>query len=340
MRFDGARPFGLVAALMLLSGCGNFDAVRPTSRMELLEPTSAFQQHVAPFANADIPNGAQIPVVGEVVRDGRTLRVVKLPDDAVRGFFITVDDDGRMIDSVNAFNGRRLDLSPPDPPDVRLISRRQAQGSASSPADAIKSQVDSAPGVSEHASANWLTVPCDIVVASARGECLSQHRSAGIPDNKITATADTGGDDSLIQQADDSLADEVGPPVENPPLERVTATLDQDQPSARSCYATSGYRPAIDTQGVDVGQLECDLEECQAYAAQVSPARSAVSNAIGGAIFGALIGLAVGDHGWAARAGAQGGAIGGALGGAGGAVVAQTNIVRNCMAGRGYRVLQ
>lgn len=337
MRTSSARLFGLIATLTLLSGCGSFDAVRPTSRMELLEPTSAFHLHVAPFANADIVDGAQIPVVGEVLRDGVTLRVVKLPDEAVRGFFITVDDNGKMIDSVNAFNGRRLDLSPAEPPDVRLLPLQRNTNVPTESKDVPKTK---APDVAQHARANWLNVPCDIVVTSERDECAAQHHAAGIPDDR-TATTLSSSDNSPLGSEGDAHVDEVGPPTEDLLFEdRITGAVDQAQPAARNCYASSGYRPVIDTQGVDTGRLECDLEECQAYAAQVSPVRSAVSNAIGGAIFGALFGLAVGDHGWAARAGAQGGAIGGALGGAGSAVAAQTNIVRNCMAGRGYRVLQ
>ena len=119
-----------------------------------------------------------------------------------------------------------------------------------------------------------------------------------------------------------------------------SAAQELEQPRRIQCYASGNYRPIIDTQGVDLDALECDLRDCQEYAAQISPARSAVTNAVAGAIFGALIGLAIGDHGWAARAGAQGGAIGGAMGGAANAGAAQINTVRNCMAGRGYRVLQ
>ncbi|MFT3790795.1 MAG: hypothetical protein QM741_06905 [Rudaea sp.] len=222
--------------------------------MELLAPTSGFHLHVAPFANADIPSDARVPVVGELMRDGKIYRVVKLPDEAVRGFFITVDDSGKMLDSVNGFNGRRLDLGDLDPPDVRLIPDTHAYAATSAPMPSAQDQ--------------------------------------------------------------------------SPPSE------------TRSCYAGNGYRPIIDTQDVDQARLECDMADCQAYAAQVSPAQSAVNNAVAGAIFGALFGLAVGDHGWAARAGAQGGALGGAVGGAGAGVMAQQNIMRNCLAGRGYRVLQ
>lgn len=176
------------------------------------------------------------------------------------------------------------------------------------------------------AAENWLNVGCDIVIETKRAECLAQHRSVAIPDNEST--------DSYFrrqQQEVDASHGDAGTPSESP---------ESPQPLPRACYASSGYRPIIDTQGVDTGKLECDLSDCQAYAAQINPVQSAVSNAVAGAIVGALFGLAVGDHGWAARAGAQGGAVGGALGGAGGAAAALTNVVRNCMAGRGYRVLQ
>lgn len=98
------------------------------------------------------------------------------------------------------------------------------------------------------------------------------------------------------------------------------------------------YRPVVDMKGVDAARYEQDLAECQQYAQQRDPAAQAAAGAIAGAIFGALIAAAAGsryDRGASARVGAVSGAAGGGAHGA----QAQIDIVRTCMRGRGYNVL-
>ncbi len=101
----------------------------------------------------------------------------------------------------------------------------------------------------------------------------------------------------------------------------------------------AGYRPVVDMRDVtDRGQYERDLADCQNYAAPVSPGASAGAGALFGAFIGAALGAAVGDRDLAldvARIGAVEGAI---AGGAAGADT-QIQIIRNCMSGRGYVVL-
>jgi len=107
------------------------------------------------------------------------------------------------------------------------------------------------------------------------------------------------------------------------------------------------YRPIIDTQGVDLAQYETDLWQCQSYAQQIdrerSTANAAVAGAIAGAIFtvalGALLGLRGHDLGQVAAGGALGGATGSAARAAAETGRTQVDIIRNCMAGRGYKVL-
>jgi outer membrane lipoprotein SlyB len=99
------------------------------------------------------------------------------------------------------------------------------------------------------------------------------------------------------------------------------------------------YRPLVDMRDVtDRDQYERDLADCQNYAEPVSPGASAGAGAIFGAILGAALGAAVGDHHVtvdAARFGAVEGAVAGGAAGAG----TQVQIIRNCMNGRGYVVL-
>ncbi len=103
--------------------------------------------------------------------------------------------------------------------------------------------------------------------------------------------------------------------------------------------ATSQYRPIVDLQGADPYLYEEDLADCQSYARQVDPAANAVTGAVVGALIGAAFGVAIGDSSDFARTGAAIGAVDGALVGGAGSAGTQVDIIRNCMAGRGYVVL-
>lgn len=106
----------------------------------------------------------------------------------------------------------------------------------------------------------------------------------------------------------------------------------------------SDLAPIVDTKREDFDRVKygTDLTECREYA------MSAPSNISGNAIAGALVGAAMG----ATVAGAYGGdvgstaastaAVGGVAGGIHGAAAAgnsQRAVMRNCMRGRGYSVL-
>jgi outer membrane lipoprotein SlyB len=108
-----------------------------------------------------------------------------------------------------------------------------------------------------------------------------------------------------------------------------------------ACAGTgSSYRPLIDTQGVDMSRYENDLASCQAYANQVSgAAENAAVGAVAGAAMGALISAAAGSR-YSRTSGARVGAVTGAAGGAATGETNQRDVIRRCLAGRGYRVLQ
>ena len=99
------------------------------------------------------------------------------------------------------------------------------------------------------------------------------------------------------------------------------------------------YRPVVDirSRGESIA-YEHDLHDCQRYAHQVDPAGSAIVGAFIGGVIGAAFGAAVGDRSVGlelARIGAIEGGVAGAADGAG----TQVDIIRNCLADRGYRVL-
>lgn len=101
-----------------------------------------------------------------------------------------------------------------------------------------------------------------------------------------------------------------------------------------ACSGATG--PIIDTKGVDMVKYDRDRTECEAYAEQVSTGAAVGKGAAGGAAVGAAIGaIAGGDAG-------KGAGIGAVSGGAQSARIAdreKAQVVRNCLRGRGYRVL-
>lgn len=104
--------------------------------------------------------------------------------------------------------------------------------------------------------------------------------------------------------------------------------------------AGAGVRPIVDLQGKNKDTYENDLQQCQAYATQQAGAASGgATGAVAGAAVGALLGLVAGGN----RTNiAQVGGIGAVLGGAGGLYEgnkAQENVVKQCLRGRGYNVL-
>jgi outer membrane lipoprotein SlyB len=105
-----------------------------------------------------------------------------------------------------------------------------------------------------------------------------------------------------------------------------------------SCTSVSRKSPIIDMQGVDIAAYQQDLAECESYADQVNRTEPAVTGAATGAAVGGVLGAAVGNSRTAQR-GAGAGAVSGGLRGARQALAEQDRVLRNCLRGRGYRVL-
>lgn len=96
--------------------------------------------------------------------------------------------------------------------------------------------------------------------------------------------------------------------------------------------------PIVDLQGVNMTQYNLDLAACQQYAEQVEPGRDAARGAVAGAAVGGAVGAIVGNSDTAQRGAGVGAVAGGARGAARG-VREQERVLRRCLAGRGYRVL-
>lgn len=105
--------------------------------------------------------------------------------------------------------------------------------------------------------------------------------------------------------------------------------------------ATTGnganFRPIVDNKGVDLNRYEADLQECQSYAkATPNAGKSAAGGAATGGAFGFVLAL-IGGGKKLASAGA-GAVVGGAVGASAGETN-QRDIIKNCLKGRGYKVL-
>jgi len=102
----------------------------------------------------------------------------------------------------------------------------------------------------------------------------------------------------------------------------------------------SNYSPIIDKKGIDEAKYEQDLAECQNLSTEAQGAgMDGAKKAAGGAVVGALIGLVGGSNSTGiAQAAGVGSVIGGASGLYSGNAEKQ-NIIRRCLSGRGYRVL-
>ena len=93
----------------------------------------------------------------------------------------------------------------------------------------------------------------------------------------------------------------------------------------------------IDTKGVSMARYEADLADCESYAEQVLVGQKSAR----GAASGAVVGGALGEVSNRRDAG-EGAAIGAITGGVRGINEGerdQVRVVKNCLRGRGYRVL-
>ncbi len=101
--------------------------------------------------------------------------------------------------------------------------------------------------------------------------------------------------------------------------------------------ATRGanYVPLVDMKNRDPTAFNQDVIECQQYAKQ---RLDAAGGAVAGAIIGALIGTALSPRGYRNEMAGYG-ATAGAISGGAQANETQEVIIKRCLAGRGYNVL-
>jgi outer membrane lipoprotein SlyB len=106
--------------------------------------------------------------------------------------------------------------------------------------------------------------------------------------------------------------------------------------AATACVSTDEI--IIDEKGVNMAQYEQDLAECRSYGEQVATESKMAKGAGSGALVGGLIGAIV-DGGEGAARGAGVGAVTGGAKGARSGDQEEVQVVKRCLSGRGYRLL-
>ena len=105
-----------------------------------------------------------------------------------------------------------------------------------------------------------------------------------------------------------------------------------------SIFTLGSSKPIVDTKGVNMAQYELDLQECSTFAEDISTGKSIAKGAVTGGAVGAVIEAITDDErSWgdtfevgAVSAGTQSGIR---------AVQKKEQVVRRCLRGRGYKVL-
>ncbi|MEH6592664.1 MAG: YMGG-like glycine zipper-containing protein [Halioglobus sp.] len=94
----------------------------------------------------------------------------------------------------------------------------------------------------------------------------------------------------------------------------------------------------IDEKGVDMRHYAGDLAECKGYSENVATGEKAAKGATSGAVVGGLLGAVTGNS----KSAQEGAGVGAVTGGAKGLNEGEketVRVVKNCLRGRGYKVL-
>ena len=105
-----------------------------------------------------------------------------------------------------------------------------------------------------------------------------------------------------------------------------------------SIFNLGSGKPIVDTKGVNMAQYELDLQECSTFAEDISTGKSIAKGAVTGAAVGAVI-EAITEDVRSRRDAIEVGAVSGGAQSGIRAVREKEQIVRRCLRGRGYKVL-
>ena len=105
-----------------------------------------------------------------------------------------------------------------------------------------------------------------------------------------------------------------------------------------SIFNAGNGKPIVDTKGVNMAQYELDLQECSTFSDDISTGKSIAKGTVTGAVVGAVI-EAITDNARSRRDAIEVGAVTGGTQSGIRAVQEKEQIVRRCLRGRGYKVL-
>ena len=105
-----------------------------------------------------------------------------------------------------------------------------------------------------------------------------------------------------------------------------------------SIFNPGSGQPIVDTKGINMSKYELDLEECSTFAEDISTGKSIAKGAVTGAAVGAVI-EAITDDVRSRRDAIEVGAVSGGAQSGIRAVREKEQVVRRCLRGRGYKVL-
>lgn len=97
--------------------------------------------------------------------------------------------------------------------------------------------------------------------------------------------------------------------------------------------------PIIDRKGVDMARYYVDKAECDAYANEVRTGEKVVRGVIGGAVIGGTIGAVLDREPDSAERAAGVGAVSGGVRGGQEGIRETERVAKQCLRGRGYKVL-
>ena len=106
--------------------------------------------------------------------------------------------------------------------------------------------------------------------------------------------------------------------------------------SSGSIFESS--KPIIDTKGVNMSQFDIDLKECSVFSEDISTGKSIAKGAATGAAVGAVI-EAITDDVRSRRDAIEVGAVSGGAKSGIRAVREKEQILKRCLRGRGYKIL-
>lgn len=111
--------------------------------------------------------------------------------------------------------------------------------------------------------------------------------------------------------------------------------------SLAGCAGNQPFKnePIIDRKGVDMNQYYADKADCEAYATEVRTGDKVARGAVAGAVVGGAIGAIVNRGHNSAERGAGVGAVTGGVKGAKEGMRESERVVKQCLRGRGYKVL-